>query len=149
MLVLEGLIGFHRTIQLQLLQHYWLGHRLGLPWYQMVCLGKEQRSFCHFWDCIQQTSTWYQLRKRKISPHFSLILSLMLFLTFLDLSSDWYYFPPCQKNLFHHVFQFRSTDKKNSLSFCLLEKVFISPSLRRINLQGTEFYIDIFFSWTL
>ena len=26
-LVLEGLIGLHRTVQLQLLQHYWLGHR--------------------------------------------------------------------------------------------------------------------------
>ena len=39
MLVLKGLAGLHRTIQLQLLQHYWLGHRLGfivilngLPW---------------------------------------------------------------------------------------------------------------------
>ena len=52
-LVLEGLINFHRTIQLQLLQHYWLGHRLGLLWYWMVCLGNEQRSFCHFWDCTQ------------------------------------------------------------------------------------------------
>ena len=31
MLVLEGLVCLHRTIQLQLLQHYWLGHRLGLP----------------------------------------------------------------------------------------------------------------------
>ena len=30
-LVLKGLIGLHRTVQLQLLQHYWLGHRLGLP----------------------------------------------------------------------------------------------------------------------
>ena len=30
MLVLEGLVGHHRTIQLQLLQHYWLRHRLGL-----------------------------------------------------------------------------------------------------------------------
>ena len=29
-LVQKGLIGLHRTIQLQLLQHYWLGHRLGL-----------------------------------------------------------------------------------------------------------------------
>ena len=29
-LVLEGLGGLHRTVQLQLLQHYWLGHRLGL-----------------------------------------------------------------------------------------------------------------------
>ena len=51
-LVLKGLIGLHRTIQLQLLQHYWLGHRLGLLWYWMVCLGNEQRSFCCFWDCI-------------------------------------------------------------------------------------------------
>ena len=52
-LVLKGLVGFHRTVQLQLLQCYWLGHRLGLPWYWMVCLGNEQRSFCRFWDCIQ------------------------------------------------------------------------------------------------
>ena len=28
MLVLKGLVGLHRTIQLQLLQRYWLGHRL-------------------------------------------------------------------------------------------------------------------------
>ena len=28
MLVLKGLVGLHRTIQLQLLQHYWLGHGL-------------------------------------------------------------------------------------------------------------------------
>ena len=25
MLVLEGLVGLHRTIQLQVIQHYWLG----------------------------------------------------------------------------------------------------------------------------
>ena len=30
-----------------------VGHRLGLLWYWMVCLGNEQRSFCHFWDCTQ------------------------------------------------------------------------------------------------
>ena len=30
-LVLEGLGGLYRTIQLQLLQHYYLGHRLGCP----------------------------------------------------------------------------------------------------------------------
>ena len=47
-LVLEGLVGLHRTIQLQLLQHYWLGHRLGILWYWMVCLGNEKRSICHF-----------------------------------------------------------------------------------------------------
>ena len=28
MLVLQGLVGLHRTAQLQLLQCYWLGHRL-------------------------------------------------------------------------------------------------------------------------
>ena len=50
-LVLESLIDLHRTVQFQLLQHYWLGHRLGLLWYWMVCLGNEQRSLCHFWDC--------------------------------------------------------------------------------------------------
>ena len=53
MLVLKGLVGLHRTVQLQLLQRYWLGPRLGLLWYWMVCLGYEQRSFCHFWGCIQ------------------------------------------------------------------------------------------------
>ena len=51
-----GLIGLHGTIQLKLLQDYWSGNRLGLPWYWMVCLGNEQRSFCHFWDCIQLNS---------------------------------------------------------------------------------------------
>ena len=50
-LVLKGLVGLHRIIQL--LQCYWLGHRLGLPWYWMVCLGNEQRSSCHFWYWIQ------------------------------------------------------------------------------------------------
>ena len=53
MLVLKGLVGLHRTVQLQLLQRYWLGHRLGSLWCWMVCLGNEQRSFYCFWDCIQ------------------------------------------------------------------------------------------------
>ena len=56
-LVLEGLVDLHRTVQLQLLQHYWSGHRpvsiSALLWYWMVYLGNKQRSFCHFWDCIQ------------------------------------------------------------------------------------------------
>ena len=30
MLVRKGLVGLHRTVQLQLLQRYCLGHRLGL-----------------------------------------------------------------------------------------------------------------------
>ena len=54
LLILKGLVGLHRTIQLQLLQHCWLGHRLELLSYWMVCLGNEQRSFCHFWDCTQE-----------------------------------------------------------------------------------------------
>ena len=37
-LVLKGLVGLHRTIQFQLFQHYWLGHRLKLLWYWMICL---------------------------------------------------------------------------------------------------------------
>ena len=63
-LVLVGLVGLHRTIKFQLLQHYCSGHRLGLPWYWMVCLGNERRSFCHFWDCIQVL-------------HFGLLLTMM------------------------------------------------------------------------
>ena len=51
MLVLETFVGLHRTVQV--LQHYWLGHRLGLLWYWMVCLGKEPGSFCHFCDWTQ------------------------------------------------------------------------------------------------
>ena len=46
-------VGLHRTIQLELLQHYWLGHGLALLWYCMVCLGNKWRLFCRFWDCIQ------------------------------------------------------------------------------------------------
>ena len=46
MSVLKVLVGLHSTIQLQLLQHYWSGHRLGLLSYWMVCLGKEQRLEC-------------------------------------------------------------------------------------------------------
>ena len=52
-LVVKGLVGLHWTIQLHLLQSYWLQHRFGLPWYWMARLGNEQRSFCHFWDYIQ------------------------------------------------------------------------------------------------
>ena len=41
-LVLKSFVGVHRTIQLQLLQRYWLGHRLGLLWYWMVCCENKQ-----------------------------------------------------------------------------------------------------------
>ena len=40
MLVLEGLVGLHRIVQLQLLQHYWLGHRLRvLEWFALETNG--------------------------------------------------------------------------------------------------------------
>ena len=42
LLVLKGLAGLHRTIKLQLLQRYWLGHMLGLPWYWMVYLERNR-----------------------------------------------------------------------------------------------------------
>ena len=35
MLVLNGLVGLHRTIQLQLFQRYWSGHRLGFEWFAL------------------------------------------------------------------------------------------------------------------
>ena len=53
-LVLKGLVGLHRTLQYQLLQRYWLGHRLGLLWYWMVCLANKQRSFCYFRNPFSQ-----------------------------------------------------------------------------------------------
>ena len=37
-LVLGGLVGFQRPVQIQLLQHYWSGHSFELLWYWMVCL---------------------------------------------------------------------------------------------------------------
>ena len=48
-LVLESVVGLHRTDQLQYLKHQWLGHRLGLLWHWIICLGHKWRSFCHFW----------------------------------------------------------------------------------------------------
>ena len=52
-LVLECVVGLHRTNQLQFLWHQWLGYRFGLLCCWMVCLGNELRSLCHFWDFIQ------------------------------------------------------------------------------------------------
>ena len=39
MLVLKGLVGLHRTIQLQLLQRYWLG--IGLEYYDIEWFALE------------------------------------------------------------------------------------------------------------
>ena len=53
LLVLEGLIGLHGTVQFWLLRHQWLRHRLGLLWYWMFRLGNEPILFSRFWDCTQ------------------------------------------------------------------------------------------------
>ena len=65
-LVLEGLVGLHRTSWLQLLQYQWLGHRLGLLWCWMVCLGNEPKSFFCFWDCTQELHFGLLLTMRAI-----------------------------------------------------------------------------------
>ena len=56
--------GLHRTVQLQLLQHYWLGHRLGLLWSWMVFHGNEQRSSVIFVtaskNCISDSFVDYE-----------------------------------------------------------------------------------------
>ena len=52
-LVLEGPVGLHKTVQLQLLLYQWLGNRFRLVWCWMVFLGNESRSFCCFWDRTQ------------------------------------------------------------------------------------------------
>ena len=48
---ISGLVSLHRTFQL--VRHHWMGHRFGLLWFWMVCLGNEPRSFCCSWDCTQ------------------------------------------------------------------------------------------------
>ena len=48
MLVLKGLLGLHRTLQLQLLQRYWLGHRLGyrdIKWFALETNGDHSVIF--------------------------------------------------------------------------------------------------------
>ena len=42
MLALEGLVGLHRTVHLQLLQHYWLVHRLGLLEWIALEMNRDQ-----------------------------------------------------------------------------------------------------------
>ena len=41
----------NRTVQLQLLQHYWLGHRLGLLWYWMDM--EQQTGYKQEKECVK------------------------------------------------------------------------------------------------
>ena len=48
MLVLKGLVDLHRTIQLQLLQHYWSGHNLDycdIEWFALETNGDHSVNF--------------------------------------------------------------------------------------------------------
>ena len=52
-LVLKGLVGLHRTVQIQLLYHYWLGIDLDycdIEWFAL----EVNRDHCCFRDCIQE-----------------------------------------------------------------------------------------------
>ena len=48
MFILKGLVGLHRTVQLQLLQRYWLGHRPGLLGYEWFALETNKDHFVFF-----------------------------------------------------------------------------------------------------
>ena len=43
----EVLVGPHSMVKLQLIWHYWLGHRLGLLWYWKICLGNKCSQVLH------------------------------------------------------------------------------------------------------
>ena len=66
-LVLKGLVGLHKTVQPQFLQHYWSGHGLGLLWYWMVCLGHE-RNKCKKakWPSVEALQIVVKRREVKI-----------------------------------------------------------------------------------
>ena len=83
-LVLKGLVGLHRTVQLQLLQRYWLGHRLGLLWYWMVCLGNEQEIYFTLYSLY---FTLYSLSIVNILLHLFFPLFLCLCLSLSQFSS--------------------------------------------------------------
>ena len=69
-LALEGLVGLHRAVQLQLLQHYWLGHRLGLLWYWMATVkgGVEGRTLISWENSKITTHCWRTVDRRMFDP---------------------------------------------------------------------------------
>ena len=48
LILLEAVISLQRIGQLKLPQCKCLGHRLGLLWCWMICLGNKLKPFCHF-----------------------------------------------------------------------------------------------------
>ena len=67
MLDLEGLIGLHGTIQLKLLQHYWLGHNLDycdIEWLALEMNGDHSVIF----ETAQSTAFWILLLTMMATP---------------------------------------------------------------------------------
>ena len=81
-LVLKDLVGLHRTIWLQLLQHLWLEYRLGLLWCWVLCLKKRMVIILSFLRL--QSSTAFQTLDESYS------ISSMGFLpTIVDIMVIW------------------------------------------------------------
>jgi len=64
-LVLEGLVGLHRTMQLQLFQHYWSGDRFGLPWHLNGLPSK--RTVCEPWTSRCSNCIWKRQRNQRLN----------------------------------------------------------------------------------
>ena len=67
MLVLEGLVGLHRTVQLQLLQHYWLGPRLGycdIEWFAL----EMNRDHSAIFEAASKYCIWILLLTMMATP---------------------------------------------------------------------------------
>ena len=69
MLVLKSLVGLHRTIHLQLLQHYWLGHYLDncdIEWFALEMIRDHSVIFeiapKYSWDLLTVRATPFLLR---------------------------------------------------------------------------------------
>ena len=68
MLVLEGLVGPHRTVQLQLLQHYCSGHRLGITVILNGLLWKPTEIILSFLRLHPSTAFWTLLLTMMATP---------------------------------------------------------------------------------
>ena len=97
-LVLKDLVGLHRTVQPQLLQHYSLGDRLGLPWYWVVWLGNEQRSFCH-----SEIASKYCISESFVDYDGYSISSKGFLPTVVDIMVIWVKFPVHLSSLIPHI----------------------------------------------
>ena len=100
-LVLEGLVGLHRTVQLQLLQRYWLGHRLGLPWYWMVSLEMNRDH-----SIIFEIASKYSILDSFVDYH-GYSISSKGFLPTVDIMVIWVKFTHSQSILVHWFLECR------------------------------------------